>query len=193
MSGKSVFKQILRLARPYLQTRYNDVHTEMSMQLAYELLRTEGGQESIVIPAVILHDVGWHKIPAALHLKAFGPNATSPALNRNHEIEGVKIARKILSEVDYDKKKIAEILKIIDGHDSRKESVSLNDSLVKDADKLWRYTRTGFDIDNERFGESHFEGLNRLRKYLPRWFFTDTAYQRAKKELQQRERDAGDD
>ena len=91
------------------------------------------------------------------------------------------------------KKKIPEILEIIDGHDSRKVSISLNDSLVKDADKLWRYTRTGFDIDNERFEETVSEGLNRLRKYLPRWFYTDTAYQRAKEELQQRERDAGDD
>jgi len=193
MSDRSVFKQIYQLAQPYLNTRYNDVHTEMSMQLAYELLGAEGGQESIVIPAIILHDVGWQKVPTDLHLKAFGPKATAPEINRTHEQEGVKIAKKILAEVNYDDEKIFEILKIIDGHDSRKESISLNDSLVKDADKLWRYTRTGFDIDNERFEETVAEGLNRLRKYLIRWFFTDTAYQIATEELQQREREAGND
>jgi len=191
MSDRPVFKQIYRLAQPYLNTRYNDLHTEMSMQLAYQLLKAEGGQESIVIPAVILHDVGWHKVPAALHLKAFGPKATSPEINRTHEQEGVKIAENILTKVNYDKEKAGEILKIIDGHDSRKESLSLNDSLVKDADKLWRYTQKGFYIDNERFEETVAEGLNRLRKYLNRWFFTDTAYQIAKEELQQREREAG--
>jgi HD superfamily phosphodiesterase len=193
MSDRSVFKHIYQLAKPYLNTRHNDIHTEMSMQLAYQLLSAEGGQESIVIAAIILHDVGWQKVPAALHLKAFGPKATSPEINRTHEQEGVKIAKKILMKVNYDKEKIAEILKIIDGHDSRKESISLNDSLVKDADKLWRFTQTGFEIDNKRFEETVAEGLNRLRKYLPRWFFTHTANQIAKEELQQRERDAGND
>ena len=63
MSDKSIFKQIYQLAQPYLNTRHNDIHTEMSMQLAYQLLSAEGGQESIVIPAIILHDVGWQKVP----------------------------------------------------------------------------------------------------------------------------------
>lgn len=193
MSDRLVFKQIYQLAQPYLNTRHNDIHTEMSMQLAYQLLSAEGGQESIVIPAIILHDVGWHKVPAALHLKAFGPKATSPEINRTHEQEGLKIAEHVLTKVNYDKEKVGEILTIIDGHDSRKESLSLNDSLVKDADKLWRYTQIGFDIDNERFEETVAEGLNRLRKYLSRWFFTDTAYQIAKEELHQREREAGND
>lgn len=193
MSDRPVFKQIYQLAQPYLNTRYNDVHTEMSTQLAYQLLSAEGGQEDIVIPAIMLHDVGWQKVPAALHLKAFGPKATLPEINRTHEQAGVKIAKRILNEVNYDKEKIAEILKIIDGHDSRKESISLNDSLVKDADKLWRFTKAGFDIDNKRFEETAAEGLNRLRKYLPRWFFTDTAYRMASEELQQREREAGND
>ena len=193
MSDRPVFKQIYQLARPYLSTRHNDVHTEMSVRLAYQLLDAEGGQESIVIPAIMLHDVGWKKVPVALHLKAFGPKATAPEINRTHEKEGVKIAKKILLKVNYNKEKITEILKIIDGHDSRKKSISLNDRIVKDADKLWRFTQKGFEIDNERFEATVAEGLNRLRKYLPRWFFTETAYQIAKEELQQREREAGND
>ena len=193
MNDILVFKQIYQLAQPYLNTRYNDVHTEISVQLAHQLLSAEGGQEDIVIPAIILHDVGWQEVPADLHLEAFGPKATLPEINRTHEQAGVKIAKSILNEVNYDKEKIDEILEIIDGHDSRKESISLNDSLVKDADKLWRFTKTGFDIDNKRFEETVAEGLNRLHKYLPRWFFTDTAYRIAKEELRQREREADND
>jgi HD superfamily phosphohydrolase YqeK len=193
MSDRSVFKQIYQLAQPYLNTRHNDIHTEMSMQLAYQLLSAEGGQESIVIPAIILHDVGWKKVPEALQLKAFGPKATSPEINRTHEKEGVKIAKDILEEVNYDVEEKRGILEIIDGHDSRKQSISLNDQIVKDADKLWRYTREGFHIDAERFGESYVERLNRLRNTLPVWFFTETAYKIAKEELQQREREAGND
>ena len=55
MSDIPVFDQIYQLARPYLNTRHNDVHTEISIQLAYRLLRAEGGQADIVIPAIILH------------------------------------------------------------------------------------------------------------------------------------------
>jgi HD superfamily phosphodiesterase len=193
MSDRPVFNQIYQLARPYLNTRHNNVHTEISIQLAYQLLRAEGGQEDIVIPAIILHDIGWQKVPASLHLKAFGPKATSPEINRTHEKEGVKIARKILTKINYDTEKIDEILKIIDGHDSRKDSISLNDRIVKDADKLWRYTQNGFAIDTGRFEETVAEGLNRLRKNLRGWFYTDTAFQIAKKELQQRETEAGND
>jgi CRISPR/Cas system-associated endonuclease Cas3-HD len=193
MKIKAVYQMIYQLAKPYLNTRCNDVHTEISVRFAYRLLRAEGGQESIVIPAIILHDVGWKKVPEALQLKAFGPKATSPEINRTHEKEGVRIAKKILTKVNYDKEKIAEILEIIEGHDSRKKSISLNDRIFKDADKFWRFTQIGFEIDNQRFETTVAEGLNRLGKYLPRWFFTETAYQIAKEELQQREREAGND
>lgn len=190
MSDKPIFRQIYQLAQPYLSTRHNDVHTEMSMQFAYQLMSAEGGQESIVIPAIILHDVGWKKVPEELHLKAFGPKATMPELNRVHEVEGVKIAKDILEKVNYDVEEMTQILEIIDGHDSRKQPISLNDRIVKDADKLWRYSREGFHIDNERFGESYAAGLNRIRKYLPVWFFTSTARKLAGEELQKHERES---
>jgi HD superfamily phosphodiesterase len=190
MHIKPVFKKIYQLAKPYLNTRYNDVHTEMSVQFAYQLMEAEGGNEGIVIPAIILHDVGWKKVPEELHLKAFGPKATMPELNRIHEVEGVKIAKDILEKVNYDVEEMTQILEIIDGHDSRKQSVSLNDRIVKDADKLWRFSREGFNIDNERFGESYAAGLNRLSKYLPVWFFTSTARKLAGEELQKRERNS---
>jgi HD superfamily phosphodiesterase len=178
------------MAEPYLDTRKNDVHTEISIRFAYQLMEVEGGDENIVVPAVILHDVGWKKVPPELHLKAFGPKATSPEINRTHEIEGIKIARDILANLKYGTENIALIAEIIGGHDSRKESISLDDSIVKDADKLWRYSKEGFEIDNERFEESYVEGLDRLRKYLPRWFFTDMANKLAKEELQKREEEA---
>ena len=144
---KPVFKKIRQLAKPYLDTRHNDVHTDISTQLAFELLEREGGDEDIVIPAIILHDTGWKKVPAKLQLKAFGPKASKPELNRLHEVEGVKIAEDILSKLNYDAGKSKCIVEIIDGHDSRLKPLSLYDMIVKDADKLWRYSKSGFYID----------------------------------------------
>ena len=76
--------------------------------LAFELLEREGGDEDVVIPAIILHDTGWKRVPADLHLKAFGPNTSRPELNRLHEVEGVKIAEEILQQVNYDSTKTKE-------------------------------------------------------------------------------------
>ncbi len=184
---KPVFEKILQLSKPFLDTRHNDVHTDVSTCLAFRLLEREGGDEDIVIPAIILHDTGWKRVPAELHLKAFGPKATEPKLNRLHETEGVKIAKEILQVTNYDRAKSKRILEIIDGHDSRLKPVSLNDMIVKDADKLWRCSSSGFSIDIERFGESYAEGLERLRSNIPAWFFTATAKKMAAEKLNRRE------
>ena len=181
-----IFDKILHLSKPFLNTRHNDVHTAISTSIAFKLLQEEGGDEDIVIPAIMLHDTGWKRVPPELHLKAFGPGASEPELNRLHEVEGVKIAREILQKINYDSIKINQILEIIDGHDSRTTPISLNDMIVKDADKLWRYTRSGFSIDIERFGESPGKGLERLKSNLSGWFFTGTAKQMAAEKLTRR-------
>ena len=183
---KHAFEKILERARPYLDTRKNDVHTSISLKFARELVDLEGGNEDIVIPAVILHDVGWKTVPPELQIKAFGPGATSPELNRTHEVEGVRIAGEILRSLDYHEKDIRKILEIIDGHDSRRKARCLDDAIVKDADKLWRYTETGFRIDIERFGETPGEGLRRLDTHLQKWFVTDSAKRLAEEELEHR-------
>jgi HD superfamily phosphodiesterase len=180
---KSVFEKIRQLAMPFLDTRHNDVHTEISTLLAFELLEREGGDEDIVIPAIILHDTGWKRVPAELHLKAFGPNASNTELNRLHEVEGAKIAEDILRKLNYDADKTRDIVEIIAGHDSRAKPLSLNDMIVKDADKLWRYSKSGFYIDIERFGESPAKGLDRLRSHIFGQLFTAAAKEIATEKL----------
>lgn len=103
---KPVFEKIRQLSKPFLNSRHNDVHTAVSTRLAFELLEREGGDEDIVIPAILLHDTGWKRVPAELHLKAFGPQATRPELNRLHETEGVKIAKEILQKLKYGAQKL---------------------------------------------------------------------------------------
>jgi len=189
ISSNSSYKRLWRLAQPYLRTRENQVHTRISAALALSLIEQEGGEQQIVIPAIILHDVGWKCVPEDVQLKAFGPNASAPDLNRTHEVEGVKIARDLLKQVSYDRSICCEILAIIDGHDSRSEALSLNDALVKDADKLWRYTPEGLAIDINRFGETFEEGLARLEDHLGSWFLTASGRNMAAELLHQRRRD----
>jgi len=183
---KPAHQKLWDAARPYLDTRENDIHTRISVAFAYRLLEREGGDEDVVIPAVILHDVGWKRIPEHLHRKAFGPGAVSPEINRIHEVEGVVIARVLLEKARYDPIKTEEILQIIEGHDSRAEAFSVNDKIVKDADKLWRNTREGLRIDTARFGESYGGGLKRIQSHLDDWYFTLSAREMAASEIRDR-------
>ena len=190
---KALFEEIWQLALPYLNTRKNDIHTKFATDFAFRLLQKESGDEDIVIPTILLHDVGWKKVPEDLQLKAFGPKANMPELNRVHEIEGVKIAGGILNKVQYDNEKTEEILVIIEGHDSRKEPISLNDKLVKDADKLWRYSKEAFRINRQRYEHTFDQYMERLRSNLDNWFLTDSAKGIAKEEMQDRFTDSKTD
>jgi HD superfamily phosphodiesterase len=190
---KEVYAKIWELAKPHLDTRKNDIHTELAIQYTFRLLKEEGGDEEIVVPAIILHDVGWKSVPEELHLKAFGPKATMPEINRVHEVEGVKIAKEILEKIHYDQDKIEEILEIIDGHDSRKNPISLNDMLVKEADKLWRYSRVAFRINRKRYEQTFEQHMDRLRSNLDKWLLTNSGKQIAKEEIENRSKDSRDD
>jgi hypothetical protein len=86
-----------------------------------------------------------------------------------------------------------EILKIIEGHDSRKEPISINDKLVKDADKLWRYSKEGFQISRKRYEHTFEQYMERLRSHLNKWFLTESGKEIAKQEIQKRSKDSRDD
>ena len=183
MAIKPTYQKIFEKAKPFLRTRKNLIHTRIALRYALKLLEQERGDAKVVIPAVILHDVGWKAIPEKLHLTAFGPNPSNPKLARVHELEGAKTAQMILNDLHYPAKKVNEICRIIRGHDSRKRAISPSDRIVKDADKLWRYSRRGVKVETERFNVPRSIYLSFLEKIINEWFLTPTARGLAKKEI----------
>jgi len=184
-----IHQKIFEKAKPFLRTRKNLIHTRIALRYALKLLEQEKGDIKVVIPAVILHDVGWKAIPEKLHLSAFGPNPTHPKLARVHELEGAKIAKVILEELYYPPTNVKEICQIIQGHDSRKRPISWNDRIVKDADKLTRYSRKGLSIDLSRFHIPRREYLVFLEATVDNWFLTRTGKEVARKEILLRKKD----
>ena len=181
---RSRYADIFDLAAPYLDTRSNDVHTSISFDLALQLLaHYPEADKAVVLPAVILHDVGWKMIREEDQLSAFGPNMSNPDLRRQHEKEGARIAEGILKLLTYDPGKTEEIMAIIDGHDSRETTLSLNDKLVKDADKLWRFTPEGVEIDHRRFGFARGAYLKWLEQQIDGWMNTPEAKRIAREQL----------
>jgi HD superfamily phosphodiesterase len=187
---KPIHQKIFEKAKPFLRTRKNLIHTRIALRYALRLLQSEKGDEDVVIPAALLHDVGWKKIPANLQLTAFGPSPTNPKLTRVHEVEGAKIAEAILKDLQYPSQKIKEICRIIRGHDTRKRPISRNDRIVKDADKLWRYSRKGMATDRTRFQIPCREYLAFLEGIVDQWFLTPTGKRIAKREILLREHEA---
>ena len=186
---KPIYQKVYERAKPFLLTRKNLIHTKISLRYALKLLGHGKGDEEVVIPAILLHDIGWKTIPENLHLTAFGPNPSNPKLARIHEVEGAKIAKAILEELHYPPEKVTEICRIIRGHDSRKKAISPSDRIVKDADKLFRYSKKGMAIDEDRFCVRRKIHINFLEDQIEKWFFLPTARRLAREELTQREKE----
>ena len=70
------------------------------------------------------------------------------------------------SVVDYDASTIIQVTDIIDGHDTDNTARSINDSVMKDADKLWRYTQHGIDNISSWFEVDHDEFFRILEDFV---------------------------
>lgn len=161
-------------AKAFLDVRSNDVHTLISYRLARALLAEHDGVDAAtVLPAILLHDVGWKRIDPALLGDAVGPNATRPDLVRDHEIHGVEIAGDILRRHHPEGVDIEAVLAIIDRHDTRKQATSEEDALVKDADKAWRFTPHGVATISGWFDYGTDEALAMLEDFVMPTMLTD--------------------
>ena len=183
---------VFRKAAPYLAARDDLFHVQVSHMYSLILMKHEGGNGKIVEPAIILHDVGWSRlkpqeIEAAYGVRSEGEEADR--LNRIHESEGAFIAREILESVNYNPHLTDKIASIIQRHDSGHQVDSLEEGLVKDADKLWRFSKIGFWKETERQGLSPKELHHYLSEHYESWFFTRTALDLAAQELKKRNRE----
>jgi len=160
------YDAIWREAEPYMRARKNDVHIPLSFAFAQALLkRHPDADEDIVSLAILLHDIGWWSIDMTdIIEKGFGPNMMQSDVRFLHEKEGVRLSREVLANTGWSEPVIAAVGEIIDGHDTRPYPRSLNDRLVRDADKLWRFTVTGVAVVCEWFRITPHEYAKRVEQ-----------------------------
>jgi hypothetical protein len=182
------FNRIWELALPYQDQRDDSGHAEVTLRYARELAALENGNEDVMLPAIILHDIGYSQLPKERRLLVFDKDAKDEdkrPVVLEHQTESVKLATTILREVNYPEELVPEILEIISQHDSRKGFISKNEGLVRDADKLWRTSKEGFaagesrrqskddskgQTTDETFIKKIGEGINK-----PDYFYSDRA------------------
>ena len=185
---KEVFNKIWELALPYQDKRDDPGHAEVALRYATELVAIEKGNEDVVIPAIILHDVGYSQLPKARRLSVFNAGARDEdrrAAVFEHQIESIKLAAKILRKVNYPEELADEILEIISQHDTREGFISKNEGLVRDADKLWRTSKTGTAAAQARAKASEAERFKKIEEGInrPNYFYSETAKQMALADL----------
>ncbi len=188
---KEIFEKIWDLALPYQDKRDDEGHAEVTLRFARQLAELEKGNEDVMIPAIILHDVGYSQLEKERRLLIF-KKETADEIRRTvqieHQNEGVKIARDILHQVGYPVVLIGEILEIISQHDTREGFISKNEGLVRDADKLSRTSKEGFSAGKRRGRPKDGPDFKKIEEGInkPGYFYSETARQIALKDLKLR-------
>ena len=178
-------------ARPYMHARKNDVHIPLSYWYAERLLeRHPEADADVVLLAIMFHDTGWAVIDEdRIYREGFATGDQEVNLSSDvrilHEKEGARLAAEALGGLGEDPALVEEVVAIIDGHDSRREALSRNDELVKDADKLWRYSVTGLSVSCDWFSMTPGQYATRLERQVREALFTDAAREIGARDLAQ--------
>jgi hypothetical protein len=171
----ATYERIYRAAEPFWRTRSGDVHMPESYALAMELLvHYPDADPAVVLPAILLHDIGYFGLPEETQMQGLSgsPRGWDADVTRLHEVEGARRAGAILAELGYDPELTERIVAIVDGHDSRKEALSLEDAIVKDADKLWRFTPSGVRICRRWVGQEPDAFMDYVESKIAGWMLT---------------------
>ncbi len=192
---KKIFEEIWKLALPYQDKRDDTGHAEITTNYAIQLLKLEKANEDVVVPAIILHDTGWSQLSQKERMLIFDHQVTKKqkiAMRYKHQEAGVEIGKKILEKVHYPSDLIPKILEIIFQHDTRDGFISSEEGLVRDADKLWRFSKTGFDADiicNRFDFWELYDKLKERRIEKEGFFYSKKAKKLAYKELEKRKKE----
>ncbi len=157
--------QIFKGAEKYMRVRKNDVHIPISYYYAMQLTEQyPNADKELVAAAIILHDIGWYSIDEDdIFKKGFqSENFMQSDVRYLHETEGVRLSAEVLADLDCTKEFIQKVGIIIDGHDTRNFARSLEDEIVRDADKLWRFTVAGVSVACDWFKQNPTQYCNRL-------------------------------
>jgi hypothetical protein len=167
------------------RARSNDIHLPISFAYAERLCDAYPEADALVVRvAILLHDTGWARVEESRILsEGFTGDWRRADVRYEHERHGCDIAREVLPALGYDEAFVIRVTDIIDGHDTRQESKSLEDSLVRDADRLWRFTPTGIALASGWFGLTPAEYCRRLRTQIVPELLTAAAVQMAEAEL----------
>jgi len=140
--------EILEHGRP----GWDGPHTLAAVYWLKELLKAEGGDAHVLVPAMYLHDIGW--------ARSDFENSWASIKNAKdeHMEKGVVMARPILEELGFSEGEMAQIGRLIGMHDKLEQILTMNEQLIFEADGLGQ-------IDVERV-KSTFKTREDRQKFM---------------------------
>lgn len=156
------------------------LHTKMAERAMKEIIAIEGGDPDILIPAAILHDVGWSEVPMKLQL-AEDKESKHKALIE-HIKKAPAIVRRILSELNFDEDIIEKIIGLIIAHKFT-EPKEKDKQMLIDADTLSDTYKESFRSDVKSYNSTP----RKLWEFRSKnTFYTKTARKIFQKQLNDR-------
>ena len=188
---KQIYQQIWKLAKPYYKKgRPMDIdHIEWMMKDALLVCEKEKLDDTLLLPLVILHDVGYAEVPK--------DNPYNLDLRKAHMKAGKKIAKEILEKVNYPKDKIKTISYYVSVHDNwalGNNKIYQKDVILgtfTDLDFIWMTTKKGFPAISKILKKNKKEMVQYIEnneKLVERPFATKTVKELFQKYLQQRKK-----
>lgn len=171
---------------PETRARSNDIHLPISLAYAERLCAAYPEADSLLVRvSILLHDTGWGRVDESRILSEghSGENWRRAAIRYEHEKQGCLIAREVLPALGYAPGFVDDVVAIIDGHDTRKEARSLEDALVRDADRLWRFDHAGIALASGWFKMDPSTYCDRLAAEIIPELLTEAAITIAEAEL----------
>jgi len=170
---------------PETRTRSNDIHLPISLAYAERLCDAYPDADRLVVRvAILLHDTGWGRVDEDRILsEGFSGDWRKAAIRFEHERQGCVIAREVLPPLGYPDDFVGAVTDIIDGHDTRKEAKTLEDALVRDADRLWRFDHAGIALASGWFRMDPATYSDRLAREIVPELLTEAAIAMAEADL----------
>lgn len=180
------YQLIWKLAEPYLKKgKRKDfiLHTKEVLKAMELILKQEKGDRDILIPAAILHDAGWSKVPVRLQ-KSKNKNDRIRALEL-HIKYAPEIIQEVLRKAGYPESKIKSVEGIVIAHKFQKPRRKDKQFLI-DADTLSEAFKIQFYDDVSAYGCPPEENYNWRIKNK---FYTKTAGMIFKREMEKRKKE----
>ncbi|MDN5705253.1 MAG: HD domain-containing protein [Yaniella sp.] len=170
---------------PETRARGNDFHLPLSVAYAHRLCEAyPQADRQLVLIATLLHDTGWaHVDEDRIISEGFRGDWRQADIRYEHEVQGCLVARRVLPDLGYSDEFVARVCAIIDGHDTRQEAHSLEDALMRDADRSWRFDRVGIALASGWFGQTPDYYTDRLENEIVPELITEAAIAMAHADL----------
>src|SRR5699024_9189354 len=106
------------------RARGNDFHLPISVAYAQRLCDAyPTADRELVLIATLLHDTGWsHVDENRIISEGFRGDWRKADIRYEHEVQGCKVARRVLPDLNYSPEFVEKVCAIIDGHDTREEA-----------------------------------------------------------------------